>query len=155
MKVSEFKKRMEAGEALSLQFTDGSNVPAHFHVTEFGITTKNFIDCGGKIHSDKKATLQIWVSIDIDHRLNPKSVLSIINKIEPFLSTEDLEIEIEYQQETLSIYQLDYKNGNFILKPKNTECLAIDLCGIPMSSINKDITILVSGNTCELGGGCC
>lgn len=155
MKTSEFKKLMENGKLLNFQFTDGTFVPPHFHITEFGITSKNFIDCGGKIHSDKKATLQIWVSIDVEHRLNPKLVLSILNKVQPFMSSEDLDIEIEYQEKTLSIYQLEFVEDKFMLMPKDTACLALSTCGIPELKTESSFTMIASGNVCEPGGNCC
>ena len=33
--------------------SDGSLIPSHFHVTEVGIITKTFLDCGGDLRSNK------------------------------------------------------------------------------------------------------
>jgi hypothetical protein len=48
MKLSEIKK-LDTLENVTFQLPDGTTVPEHFHVTEVGLITKNFIDCGGKL----------------------------------------------------------------------------------------------------------
>jgi predicted transcriptional regulator len=45
-KLSE--KKLDTLENVTFQLPDGTTVPEHFHVTEVGLITKNFIDCGGK-----------------------------------------------------------------------------------------------------------
>ena len=49
MKLSEIKKILETVDSINFQLPDGKFVPEYFHVTEVGLVTKNFIDCGGKI----------------------------------------------------------------------------------------------------------
>jgi hypothetical protein len=49
MKLSEIKKKLDTLENVTFQLPDGTTVPEHFHVTEVGLITKNFIDCGGKL----------------------------------------------------------------------------------------------------------
>ncbi len=41
---------------------------------------------------------------------------------------EDPEVVIEFQQETISRYGLEFKNGCFHMVPLQTECLALDAC---------------------------
>jgi len=34
---------------------NGTMVPEHFHVTEVGVVTKHFIDCGGTVRNERIA----------------------------------------------------------------------------------------------------
>jgi hypothetical protein len=52
-------------------------VPEHFHLTEVGVVTKNFIDCGGTVRSERVANFQLWDANDSDHRLKPQKLLNI------------------------------------------------------------------------------
>jgi hypothetical protein len=74
---------------------NGTFVTEHFHVTEVGIVTKQFIDCGGTIRNEKTVNFQLWNANDFDHRLKPAKLLSIIELSEKKLSIEDAEIEVE------------------------------------------------------------
>ena len=47
MKLSEIKKHLNTAEAVNFQLPTGEFVAEHFHVTEIGLVTKHFIDCGG------------------------------------------------------------------------------------------------------------
>jgi len=47
MKLSEFKHLLSNLETLHFRLENGHQVPVHFHVTEVGMITKKFIDCGG------------------------------------------------------------------------------------------------------------
>ena len=107
-------------------------MPEYFHVTEVGQITKNFIDCGGTIRSEKVVNFQLWNANDFEHRLKPNKLLNIIKLSEEKLGMEDAEIEVEYQAETIGKYDLDFNGRNFILKNKQTACLALDACGIPI-----------------------
>lgn len=49
MKLSEIKIILSKVEAVNFYTENGEMVPEHFHVTEVGIITKDFIDCGGKV----------------------------------------------------------------------------------------------------------
>ena len=74
------------------------------------------------------------------------------------LTLEDLEIEVEYESDTIGKYNLDFGNGKFILKSTNTDCLAKGYCLVPeKESKNKTIysPVNYSQNTCTPGGGCC
>jgi hypothetical protein len=46
MKLSKFKKLLNTNNMLTFSFMDGAKVPAHFHITEVGLLTRKFIDCG-------------------------------------------------------------------------------------------------------------
>src|SRR5688500_13087844 len=101
MKLSEVKNALQTAETVTFQLPDGSFVPEHFHVTEVGMITKHFIDCGGTIRTEKKANFQLWDANDFEHRLKPQKLQNIIALSEKALGLEDLEIEVEFQQETI------------------------------------------------------
>lgn len=155
MKLSEVKKHLSAAEAVNFQLENGTFVPEHFHVTEVGVVTKHFIDCGGTIRNEKVANFQLWDANDFDHRLKPEKLLNIIQLSEEKLGMEDLEIEVEYQAETIGKYDLDFNGKNFVLVSKQTACLASDSCGIPTEKPKVKLSDLKNQNTCTPGGGCC
>ena len=47
MLLSSFKQSLGALDTLSFQLANGHFVPEHFHITEVGNVTRNYIDCGG------------------------------------------------------------------------------------------------------------
>lgn len=132
MKLSEFKNRLETIDNFNIQFPNGELIPAHFHITEMGLLTKNFIDCGNTIREEKAITFQVWFAGDIEHRLTTDKVFKIINASEKLIGDNDLELEVEYQTEfTIGKFGLDFNDDKFLLIPKETNCLANDHCGIP------------------------
>jgi len=157
MKLSEIKQILQSVENVEFQLEDGRFVPEHFHVTEIGKVTKNFIDCGGTIRKEEKVNFQLWNANDYEHRLKPAKLLHIIQLSEERLGIEDSEIEVEYQDKTLGKYDLEFNGKNFILKNKLTACLAEDACGIPAEKEKKNLSELTSNseNSCRPGGGCC
>ena len=156
MKLSTIKAQLSNLSALHFQLPNGTFVPQHFHITEVGIITKDFIDCGGTVRHEKVANFQLWEAGDFDHRLAPKKLSDIIQLSEKVLVIEDLEIEVEYQSETIGKYDLDFDGTNFLLVSKKTACLASDACGIPADKLKVNLTELTpNANTCTPGGGCC
>jgi hypothetical protein len=158
MKLSALKKLLSEERNLSLSLPDGTKVPAHFHITEAGLITKHFIDCGGTIRISKVINLQIWVADDVEHRLSPSKLKRIIELAEPLFGNEDLEIEVEYQTETVGKYGLEFSENEYLLTSKKTDCLAQDKCGIFDSGLSSSIPELktnITANTCKPGGGCC
>ena len=155
MKLSDVKKQLNLLETLSFELENGTPVPEHFHVTEVGMVTKHFIDCVGKIRNEKKVNFQLWDANDFDHRLKPQKLLNIISLSEKVLKMEDLEIEVEYQGETIGKYDLDFNGKNFVLVAKQTDCLASDKCGIPAEKLKVNLADLNKQNSCKPGGGCC
>jgi Family of unknown function (DUF6428) len=149
MKVSQLKARLAELDQLTIAQADGALIPAHFHITEMGLNIKQFMDCGGQMRSEKTAGLQIWVANDTDHRLEPHKLLKIIAKTEKLFGDDDLDIEVEYQTDTIGKYGLAFEAGRFVLQSKHTECLAQEQCNIP----NPKFELQLSG--CTPGGGCC
>jgi hypothetical protein len=156
MKLSEIKNHLGTLESVTFLLPNGTAVPKHFHVTEVGQVTKNFIDCGGKIRNERVVNFQLWEANDFDHRLAPQKLLNIIALSEKALGIEDLEIEVEYQNETISKYDLDFNGNEFILIAKHTNCLAQDKCGIPADKLKVNLVDLQNENkSCTPGGKCC
>jgi hypothetical protein len=141
MKLSEVKNQLITLESVTFQLPNGTLVPEHFHVTEVGLVTKNFIDCGGTVRNEKVVNFQLWDANDFEHRLKPQKLLNIIELSEKVLGIEDFEIEVEYQAQTIGKYDLDFNGNDFILLNKQTACLAQDQCGIPVEKPKVSPTI--------------
>jgi len=157
MKLNEIKEILSSLETVVFQLPNKSFVPNHFHVTEVGMITKNFIDCGGKVREEKVINFQLWEAGDYDHRLAPSKLVNIIELSEKVLKINpELEIEVEYQSDTIGKYGLEFSNSIFNLITKTTACLATDSCGIPVEKLKKNLLELGTINaTCTPGGGCC
>lgn len=153
MKLSEIKKHLQNLETIAFQLPNGELVPAHFHVTEVGKITKDFIDCGGKVRSETIINFQLWEERDYNHRLHPEKLLNIIEISEKKFSFDDLDIEVEYQgAETIGKYNLEFNGTNFLLTSKVTACLALDACGIPKPVIKVAQAV---SSCCDPKSGCC
>lgn len=150
MKVSEIKKTLPGLQAINFKLPDGSYVPSHFHVTEVGLVTKHFIDCGGTERKETVANFQLWEAGDYDHRLAPQKFLHILDLCKKVLGDEDLPIEVEYQQSTIGKFGLDFDGKDFILINKKTDCLAKDSCGIPADKLPQK-----ESTCCSPVKGCC
>lgn len=154
MKLSKVKEILADLENVEFQLEDGTFVPEHFHVTEVGQITKNFIDCGGVTRSEKVVNFQLWNADDYEHRLKPGKLLSIIKLSENKLGIEDGDIEVEYQSITIGKYDLDFNGKHFVLKNKQTACLAQDACGIPAPKSMVKLSVSNS-SCCTPESGCC
>ncbi len=157
MKLSEIKNHLANLESLTFMLPNGTFVPQNFHVTEVGLITKNFIDCGGTVRKETVINFQLWEdSSDEDHRLKPNKLLKIIALSEKVLGIEDYEIEVEYQESTIGKYELGFNGENLLLLNKHTACLASDQCGVPAEKQRVSLSgITVESNGCTPGGGCC
>jgi hypothetical protein len=156
MKLSEFKSHLEGMQSLSFIQPNGSPVPAHFHITEAGVTTKHFIDCGGVERIEKYLSFQLWVADDVQHRLSPLKLLGIIDMAHSIIGIDDPEVEVEYQGVTIGRFGIDIEYSQFILTPKLTNCLAPDRCGIPNTKPKIKLSeINTQSSCCTPGGGCC
>lgn len=157
MKLSEIKSILIDLPSLDFELENGTKVPDHFHVTEVGQISKNFIDCGGVIRSEKLVNFQLWNANDTDHRLKPTKLLNIIKLSEEKLGIDDQEVEVEYQSDTIGKYGLEFKNGLFVLTSKRTDCLAKDNCGIPPEKLNRNLKDLGKAESacCAPNSKCC
>lgn len=150
MKLQEFKKTLNNLSTIAFELPNGQLVPSHFHVTEVGKVTKDFIDCGGVLRKEQVVNFQLWEADDYDHRLHPNKLLDIITMAEKALNISNDEIEVEYQGDTIGKFGLEVKGNNFVLTSKLTDCLAKDKCGIPEQQPEDTPT-----NSCAPGSGCC
>lgn len=148
MKLSEIKKILPTLELLRFTLPHGESVPEHFHVTEVGVITKHFIDCGGAERTEKVVNFQLWNANDTDHRLQPQKLLDIIALCEKTINMEDLEIEVEYQGSTIEKYGLTLYGDTFWLVSKQTNCLAPNKCNISPEQMPE------TKKSC-CGGWCC
>ena len=156
MKLSEIKSKLQTLDTIAFQLPNGTLVPNHFHVTEVGKISKHFIDCGGTVRTENVANFQLWEADDYDHRLHPEKLLNIIELSEKVLEIEDLEIEVEYQGDTIGKYGLDFDGTHFLLTSKLTDCLAKDQCGIPEKKPKLQFSDLQNdAPSCTPGSRCC
>ena len=68
MKLSEIKRILNSLDTIAFQLPNGELVQPHFHVTEVGKISKNFIDCGGTIRKEQVVNFQLWNANDFEHR---------------------------------------------------------------------------------------
>jgi hypothetical protein len=118
---------------LTVIWTDGEPIEAHFHVTEVGRVQRDFVDCGGTIRRVVTCLLQTWVGEDSDHRITAGKLLQAFAHAAPILGDEDLPVELEY--ETCNVVQLTVaalrrEDTRLVLQlgSKHTDCLAKELC---------------------------
>lgn len=152
MRISELKQALGGLAAVRFRLPDGTYLASHFHVTEVGRVSKHFIDCGGVERRETVANFQLWEADDYDHRLAPQKLLHILQLSERILGSEELEIEVEYQQATIGKFGLAFDGTDFLLTLKSTACLASDACGNP--GFGPTLPQLPSAG-CTPGGGCC
>lgn len=155
MKLSEIKQRLSTLETIAFKLPNGTLVPSHFHVTEVGKIDKHFIDCGGTVRKESVINFQLWEENDYDHRLHPEKLVHIIELSEKVLGLPDLDIEVEYQGETIGKYNLDFDGKHFLLTNKQTDCLAKDKCGIPAEKPKVKLAELQNASCCTPESGCC
>ncbi|MGO4920907.1 DUF6428 family protein [Maribacter spongiicola] len=155
MKLSKIKELLAQQETIAFQLPNGDLVPNHFHVTEVGKITKNFIDCGGTVRNEEVVNFQLWNANDYDHRLHPEKLINIIELSEKVLKINDLEIEVEYQGQTIEKFGLDFNGTNFTLTSKQTDCLAKDNCGISEEKPKVKLSEVNNEPCCTPDGNCC
>ena len=157
MKLSEIKNVLKKVTIISFKLPNGDLVPNHFHVTEVGKVTKNFIDCGGKIRVEEVVNFQLWEANDYDHRLHPEKLLAVIELSEDKLQIPDLQIEVEYQMAaTIGKFNLEFDGRSFLLTSKQTDCLAKDNCGISAEKMKVEIGEWKEKEArCTPESGCC
>ncbi len=135
MNLTEFKSTLSANpdRPLAFVFPDGGFIPRHFHVTEVGHVSRNFIDCGGTRRRTESCLLQAWVADDVDHRLDTTKLAGIFVHAHEVLPHEDLSVEIEYEHDVVSQFPVvssSVEDGTLVfhLGLKHTDCLARELC---------------------------
>ena len=156
MNLSEIKSALSELNEIIFTLPSGERVPPHFHVTEVGRVQKHFIDCGGTVRKESVINFQLFTATDYDHLLSAEKLRGIIELSERQLGLENLEIEVEYQGDTIGKYGLDFEQGIFKLRSTQPDCLAKDHCGIPEQKPKVRLSALQSPkNACAPGSGCC
>ena len=140
-------------------FADGGQIEPHFHVTEVGKVTKDFVDCGGTRRTTESCVLQTYVANDFEHRLGTDTLAKVLQAAEPLALDDELPVEVEYQlrsahRGTIGLYQIagcDISDEavTLMLAPKATACLAPDRCGIEI------LPQLADSPPCCGESGCC
>ncbi|SDS19951.1 DUF6428 family protein [Christiangramia echinicola] len=154
MKLSEFTNQLSGLSEIAFELPNGQLVPEHFHVTEVGKINKHFIDCGGTLRNEEKVSFQLWEENDYNHRLHPDKLINIIELAKNKLGLPDVEIEVEYQGESINKFELDFDGKNFLLVNTQTACLAKEKCGVPEQKPKVKLSEL-QNSTCTPESGCC
>lgn len=136
MKLSEFKNLLQThrDKPFHLILPSRETVPVSFHITEVAHVQKRFIDCGGKRHTTDTCQLQAWVWEDTDHRLLAGKMADVLDLARTVLPDgQDLDIEIEYEDTTISQYRVESCTVTdeavvLNLASKHTDCLAKETC---------------------------
>jgi hypothetical protein len=155
MKLSEVKEALNGMNELTFRLEDGTQVPAHFHVTEVGSVKRNFIDCGGTVRNDEAVNFQLWSANDYDHRLAATKLFEVIRLSEEKLGLTNTEVEVEYQTTTIGTYGLEFDGKAFILTNTQTDCLAKDACGVPQEQQKITVVESTQDSSCDPASGCC
>ncbi|HNB82237.1 MAG TPA: DUF6428 family protein [Chitinophagaceae bacterium] len=156
MKLSEFKTLLTQQTEPVFYLPNGEAIPLHAHVTEVGLLTKFFIDCGGTLRNSIRLSIQFWVANDTDHRLHASKILRILEQSASVYAGHDPELLIEYQQNTISLYTLAWEGNRFQFQPTETQCLASDHCGIPEEKMPKPLNSLQPQSACcSPSSSCC
>jgi hypothetical protein len=152
--------KLNGSKHFRMVLPSGTAVPLSFHVTEVGRVHKSFIDCGGTFRETVACQLQVWVGEDEDHRIETGKAARILEKSRPFLSDDSIPVEVEYEDEVISQYTIEDHRVEeeavvLILAHKHTDCLAPELCGIPMSKDGEREPTVTTGSCRPGKSGCC
>ena len=150
MKLSILNDLLQAHQDKQFQLVLPSQnaVPASFHITEVAHVQKRFLDCGGRRHTTDTCQLQAWLGPDTDHRLEAGKMANVLALAKDILPEGlDLDIEIEYEDATISQYPVASHTVTdtavvLNLTAKHTDCLAKDVClpQLPMVSGGSVLT---------------
>ena len=158
MTLHQLTAHLHTQAALRFRLPDGRHVAAHAHLTEAGVVTRHFIDCGGTARTTRYCSLQLWSADDLDHRLTASKALDILTSTVARLgiADDDLEVHVEFQgPDTIARYGLAVGPDALHLVGLATACLALDRCGVPTPEATPTPTFVVADTTCVPGGGCC
>jgi hypothetical protein len=133
--------RESASPSFRIEMPSGTLLPEHFHVTEVGKVTKDFVDCGGVRRLEQTCVLQTLVADDLDHRLSTAKLSEILDKGAALGLQASMEVDVEVQGNTIEIYRIaaaDNRDGQLTLSLRNkaTACLAPDKCGLEVVSLS-------------------
>ena len=147
-------------QQIAIKMSDGSSIAPHFHITEVGKVTKDFVDCGGTVRQTVSCMFQTLVADDTDHRLVTTKLAEILEKAAGLGLDDSVEVEAEVQTDSITIYSIDSavsQEGQLVfqLASKSTACLAPDKCGIPEVPLSIQLTTDPVTAAADDDGGCC
>ena len=164
MNTQEFLSILEKNQNKSLLFEYAPNklVGANYHITEVKHLTIYSVDCGGKTDAWKETIIQLWESPkELGKRdfMKVDKALNILNRVEKMKSYNDeAVVKIEYSNATFHTAQLfvndfEINEDTLIVKlsVEDTQCKALDICGIPETIATKISNEL----SCSPESGCC
>jgi len=108
-------------------------IPAHYHMTDVGSVSRNFIDCGGHTRTEHQVQIQLWLGADTQHRLTAQTTAKILQQSQFILNllpdTNNSELLIEYKTDLVSLYPIERIEQtedtiNLHLTLSKTQCLA-------------------------------
>jgi len=158
MNLEQFKHTLaqNSGAELLFRFSNGNMLAPHFHITEVGKVTKDFVDCGGTRRTSETCMLQTLVADDVDHRITADKLASIFEKTDVLGLEGWFDVEAEVQIDTIGIFSVAsaaVDNGKLVfeLAAKSTACLAPDKCGLDVVPISNAAPVA----SAEADSGCC
>ncbi len=160
MELQDFEAALRQHPDKTLVFTlpEGQEIPRHFHITEIGKVSRDFIDCGGTRRSTESCLLQTLVAKDTDHRLSTTKLAKIVELASTLGLDAHTPVEAEVQLETTAVFSVasfDVATDEirFSLAAKRTACLAPETCGLEMNSL----PVISGGSDDDCCGdtGCC
>lgn len=162
MNIQEFLSTLQSNAELPLAILlpDGSQIPAHFHITEVGHVTRRFIDCGGTRRVQESCLLQTWVHDDIEHRLHAGKLAEIFAHAGDILPHQELPVEVEHELGAVSQFTVEgaaTRGGKLVIKlgTKHTDCLARGVC-LPDTCAPKPVQPApAQSSCCDPKSGCC
>lgn len=174
-----FKETLEQHPDLTLQFQYAEDqwVDASYHITEIKQALIVSVDCGGVMNSWTEIILQLWEpqGEDQDRAMNVSKALSIVKLVEKSLPLNPLgTVKIEFgnsQFDTRQMFPNDFiiSEGNLVidLRSDTVQCKAIgrggscgktatgEECCAPEKQKVELKNLIVSGESCTAGSGCC
>ncbi|MEO0530190.1 MAG: DUF6428 family protein [Planctomycetota bacterium] len=156
MNLADFREAISAAPDCGvLVELAGRSIAPHFHVTEVGSVTKDFVDCGGVRRAEVRCVLQTLVAGDTNHRLDSTKLAKILALADKLQLPGDVPVEIEHQERSVStdvVVGVERRDDTLVvrLEPKQTACLAEDACGLPGGGLPQLTTLTGCGDS-----GCC
>lgn len=129
-------------QELVFRFPSGETLAPHFHVTEIGKVTKDFVDCGGTRRMTESCMLQTLVANDVDHRLTAGKLAGVLKHAEVLGLADSAPVEAEVQMGTIGIFAVDNAESvdgglRFDLLEKRTACLAPEKCRLELPVLGQ------------------
>ena len=108
--------------------------------------------CPKTVLTDGKSVKYIFPEIISEKKVR---ILGNGKSTEKMFAGEDLEIEIEYQMDTIGKFGLEFNANEFVLTNTKTDCLSKLSCGI-VEKVKTNLKELVSESSCcSVNSNCC